>query len=359
MSNRAHESPQATNNGKARATLRRLLPLCMISFEKKILQSFAISLILNSGHMGKPTINQNLATIKPRSKLPYQFLLIVLPLLSFYSNASNLDAQTLIHDGVTREYILIVPKSYDGTSRVPLMLSFHGFGGKASDFLKYTDWESIAESENFILVCPQGSELDGYSHWNPELEAPDNKSDVDDFGFIDALIDELTSNYNIDVERIYACGYSNGAFFTYALACYKSDRIAAIGSIAGTMFDEMKIRGNPTHPTAMINIHGTSDEYVPYGGDGEVLLSIESVLDYWISYNNTSTTPLKNRYNDRGTIIKHYAYIDGNGGSSVEHYKVIGGGHKWPDIKYKGDNTSRLIWDFVSRYDINGLRQSF
>jgi len=328
----------------------------MISFAKNTLRFISVKLILNSVNMEKPTINQNLAPVKPRNKIPYQILIIVIIILSIYSNASNLDAQNIVHNGVTREYILIVPKSYNGTSMVPLMLSFHGFGGKASEFLKYTDWESIAESENFILVCPQGSELDGYSHWNPELESPDNKSHVDDFGFIDALIDELTSKYNIDLERIYACGYSNGAFFTYALACYNSDRIAAIGSVAGTMFKEMKLRGSPTHPTAMINIHGTSDEYVPYGGDGEVLLSIASVLDYWISYNNTSPSPLRNRYKDRGTTIKHYAYTDGNGGTSVEHYKVIGGGHKWPDIKYKGANTSRLIWDFVSRYDINGLR---
>jgi len=309
--------------------------------------------------MKNPTINHKLATIKAGRKIPYRFLLIVIPLLSFYLSASNVEAQTIIHDGVTRKYILTVPESYDGTSRVPLMFCFHGFGGNAGEFLKYTGWESIAESENFILVCPQGLVLDGYSHWNPKLESPENKSHVDDFGFIEALIDELLSNYTIDSERIYACGYSNGAFLAYALACYKSDRIAAIGSVAGTMFNEMKIRGNPTHPTAIIDIHGTSDKYVPYDGDGDVLLSIETVLDYWISYNKTSIKPLKSRYNDRGTIIKHYAYADGDGGTSVEHYKIIEGGHNWPDINYRGSDTSRLIWDFVSKYDMNGIRQAF
>ena len=167
--------------------------------------------------------------------------------------ATDLLTRTLVHDGMTREYFLYVPDSYDGTSEVPLMLNFHGYGGIASQYLEYADMRSLADTEMFILVYPQGALLDGDPHWNAGLESDENKSDVDDFGFVEALIDEISSNYSIDPARVYACGYSNGAFFTYALACYHGDRIAAIGSVAGTMMEETHDNCSPSHPTAMIN----------------------------------------------------------------------------------------------------------
>ena len=272
------------------------------------------------------------------------------------ANATGLFTQTLFHGGITREYIIYVPEAYDGTSKVPLMLNFHGYGGFANQYLKYADMRPLADMENFILVYPQGTLLNGDPHWNSGLGSDNNKSDADDFGFVEALIDEICSKYNIDSARVYSCGYSNGAFFTYALACYHSDKIAAIGSVAGTMMEETYNNCGPSHPTAMINIHGTSDYVVPYGGGSKGLLSIGGVLAYWIGFNNTSATPIVNRMNDSGVTIEHYSYTGGDNNASVEHYKVIDGGHVWFDISYDGSNTSRLIWNFVSRYDIDGLR---
>ncbi|MXY80830.1 MAG: hypothetical protein F4Y91_01815, partial [Gemmatimonadetes bacterium] len=279
-----------------------------------------------------------------------------MPLDTPNTNTTGLFAQTLSHDGVTREYIIYVPDSYDGTSAVPLMLNFHGYGGIADQYLKYADMRPLADMENFILVYPQGTLLDGDPHWNAGLESDKNKSDADDFGFVETLINEISSNYNIDLARVYSCGYSNGSFFTYALACYHSDKIAAIGSVAGTMMEETYDNCNPSHPTAMINIHGTADKSVPYGGEFEGLSSIDEVLAYWVSFNNTSTTPIVNSMDDRGTTIEHHSYTDGDNNTAVEHYKIIDGGHVWFDISYDGSNTSSLIWDFVSRYDIGGLR---
>ena len=235
------------------------------------------------------------------------------------------------------------------------MLNFHGFGGTADRHLRFADMRPLADSGTFILVYPQGTLLDGSPHWNAGLKTDRNKSDADDFGFVEALIDEISSDYNIDPARVYACGYSNGAFFSYALACYHSDKIAAIGSVAGTMMAETYNECNPSHPTAMVNIHGTSDAVVPYGGT-EGLKSIDAVLAYWTGFNNTSATPTVNRITDGATTIERHSYTDGDKNTSGEHYKVINGGHVWFDINYEGANTSALIWNFVSRFDINGLR---
>jgi len=268
----------------------------------------------------------------------------------------NPNAITLVHDGETREYILYVPNSYTGTTAVPLMLNFHGYGGQAEAHMSDADMRPLADAENFILIYPQGSCLDGSPHWNTGLPSASNKSDADDFGFIEALIDKISADYNIDSSRVYSCGYSNGAFFSYALACFKSNLIAAIGSVSGTMLEETLNNCNASHSTAMINIHGTSDFVVPYNGGSDGLASIQTVINHWVSFNNTNTTAIVNSLVDNGTTIEHYAYINGDSSTSVEHYKVIGGDHVWFDINYQGANTSKLIWDFVSRYDINGLR---
>lgn len=259
------------------------------------------------------------------------------------------NAETLVHDGETREYIIYVPASYDGTTEMPLFFNFHGFGGNAPDFMNEADMRPLAESEGFILVYPQGACLDGFSHWNAALDTPDNKSDVDDLGFMEALLVHLSANYAIDEERVYTCGYSNGAFFSYALACYLSDNIAAIGSVSGTALD-VGSTCTPSHPTAMINLHGTSDGVVPYnGGDAP---GIQSVLDFWTGYNNTNTTAVITTEGN----IEHQLYTDGDNGVAVSHYKINGGDHVWFDINFQGASSEELIWNFVSDYDVNGLR---
>ena len=260
---------------------------------------------------------------------------------------------TINHDGESREYILYVPESYEGTYDVPLMINFHGFGGDVSDYMEYADMRSQAESENFILIYPQGTLIDGFSHWNPSLPHTDNKSTADDLGFIEALISELSTDYMIDTERIYACGYSNGAMMSYGLASHKSELIAAVGSISGTMLNTDSI---PSHSMPVMIIHGTSDSVLPYNGNSE-FNSVEMVVNYWVNFNNTNTSPTTNTVEDNGTSIVHYQYTQGLGNVSVEHYKIVDGNHVWFNLNYQGSNTSDLIWNFVSRYDIDGLRK--
>ena len=261
---------------------------------------------------------------------------------------SNTNAQTLVHDNINREYVLYIPNSYDETSAVPLLVNFHGFGGSASEFMSYADMRSIAETDTFILAYPQGSCLDGSSHWNACPTGGDNKSDADDFGFVESMINEISSQYNIDMERIYAAGYSNGGMMAYGLANYKSDLIAAVASVSGVMLD---CTGPTSHPMPVVHLHGTSDGVLPYnGGDG--WNSSQSTLEHWINFNNTVLTPTVISDNN----IEHYVYDQGDSLVSVEHYKYIGGDHVWFNSTFQGQNTSELVWNFVSRFDINGLR---
>ena len=260
----------------------------------------------------------------------------------------NTNAQTIVHDGIEREYILYVPNSYDGTSAVPLLLNFHGFGGSASQFINDADMRAEAEANSFILVYPQGSCLNGASHWNPCPIDGDNKSTADDIGFVETMISEISSQYNLDMERIYAAGYSNGGMMAYGLANYKSDLIAAVASVSGTMLD---CTGSTNHPMPVAHLHGTSDSVVSYNGSTD-WNSVQSTLDHWINFNNTDLTPTITSDNN----IERYVYDQGDSSVSVEHYKFIGGEHVWFSATFQDQNTSELVWNFLSRYDINGLR---
>lgn len=264
----------------------------------------------------------------------------------------NANSEVLLHNDIDREYILYIPDSYDGSTSVPLMLNFHGFGGSASNFMANADMHPIAESNNFILVYPQGSCSEGSSHWNPCPIGGDNKSTADDVGFIESLIEKISSQYNVDHERIYAAGYSNGSMMAYGLANYKSELIAAVASVSGAMLDCI---GPTSHPMPVVHFHGTSDEVIPYDGNG-YYNAVQSTLDYWIHFNNANTTPSIYTDNSGTLIVDHYVYDQGDNSVSVEHYKYNGGEHSWFNTTYQGQNTSELIWSFVSRYDINGLR---
>lgn len=260
-------------------------------------------------------------------------------------------ANTIIHNDEQREYLIYIPTTYDGTSAVPLMLNFHGFGGNARDYMLSADMRTQAEADTFILVYPQGSCIDGASHWNSSLPGGDNKSSADDLGFVESLVNNLVSTYNIDLERVYACGYSNGGMMAFGLAQHKSDLIAAVGSVSGTMLDS----GNsPNRPVPVITIHGTADGVLPYNGSAEYN-SVSNVLDYWVNFNNTNVTPQITNLTSGAYQIEHQLFTDGDSSSTVEHYKIISGDHVWFDLSINGSSTSDLIWNFVSQYDINGL----
>ncbi len=259
-----------------------------------------------------------------------------------------------------RTYRTYVPAVYDGSEPVPLILNLHGYGSNSLEQLLYGSFTAIADTANFIVVHPDGT-LDntGSQFWNSfGLSAPD------DVAFLSALMDTMMATYNIDSTRVYSTGMSNGGFMSYTLACELSERITAIASVTGSMVAGQNNTCNAAHPTPVMEIHGTADATVPYNGNG-TMLSTEDVVQYWVGFNgcetaaeisdvpNTSTT-------DNCTAV-HYVYSNGTSGSSVEHYKVVGGGHSWPgafiniNTTCMDFNASKEIWRFFSQYDTFSL----
>ena len=282
--------------------------------------------------------------------------------IHFSLYAQQTITESITHDGMQREYILYVPETYTGNSAASIVLNFHGYGSSATQQMWYGDFRPIADTADFLIVHPQGTLFNGISHWN--VGGWTVGSTVDDVGFVEALIDSLSVDYNIDSTRIYATGMSNGGFMSFLLASQLSEKIAAIGSVAGSMTPETYNNSNPAHPTPILQFHGTADGVVPYNG-AIWTLSVEDALQYWVDYNHCNTlpsiTPLPDIDPNDGSTVEHIVYSGGDNEVNVEHFKVLGGEHTWPGSDFGGAGTnydidaSVEIWTFFSRYDINGL----
>ena len=235
-----------------------------------------------------------------------------------------------------------------------MIFVFHGFGGSNDMIMYYSDFNSISEIENFIVVYPQGSSFWGYPHWN--VGGWTNTSSADDIGFVDFLIELISQEYNLNQNRIYATGMSNGGFFSFLLACQLSQKIAAVASVTGSMTNETYQNCDPTKEVPILQIHGTEDPIVTYNGNSSIgSVGIEPVLSYWKS-NNYCSEPIVSNLNDSNPndnfFVQRVLFDNGVNGSRVDHYKVYGGEHFW---FMQGDiNSSELIWEFFSLYDLNG-----
>ncbi len=263
-------------------------------------------------------------------------------------------------NSVQREFILYVPASYNASSSTPLVFSFHGLGGSAQAQMDDHDFRPLADSVGFLVAHPLGKPVVGpVLGWNFG-----NASLPDDVLFTSKMIDILAADFNINLNRVYACGMSYGGFFSVYLAGQLSHRIAAVASVAGTVLNNVPDSMiSPTRPMAFLEIHGTDDNNVPYNGN-QAAKSVQYVLDLFINNNhcdlNPTVTALPDINLNDGSSVDHYIYANGNNGTTVEHLKINGGRHTWPDENTNAQGVNRdingcaEIWKFFSKFDMNG-----
>ena len=259
--------------------------------------------------------------------------------------ATGLSAQTLQHNGDEREYQLYLPNSYNEETAHPVLLNFHGFGGNAKDYFTFeSDFREVAEQEGVILVYPQALLLSGFSVWNAAPFAEDNKTDFDDIGFIETLIVDLQEQLSIDPERVYAVGFSNGGMFSYALACFSNEPIAGVAAVSAAQLNLVDCAPSPIN--AFI-AHGTADDVLPYNGSSDIA-SIDEVVSFWTSVNQTSTVAQESSYAFGNETVYHFTYSEGINNTQVMHYKVENGGHQWFDHEIEGQSFTSLLWAILT-----------
>ena len=273
--------------------------------------------------------------------------------------AQNTVVDSFVYGGVMRTYRLYVPPAYDGSSRWPLVLNLHGYGSNSWEQNFYSNFQPIADTAHFITALPDGTyDQTGKRFWNAGFGVG-----VDDVGFLSALLDTLAAQYQIDPQRIYSTGMSNGGFMSYTLACALSGRIAAIASVTGTMTNLQAGTCAPTRPVPVMQIHGTADPTVPYQGGGN-FQPIEDVVAYWAGHNQCPQpavmTPVPDINLADSCTAERYDYAPGANGARVVFYKVLGGGHTWPGTGFIIGTTNQdfsasvEIWRFFNQYDLSG-----
>jgi polyhydroxybutyrate depolymerase len=303
---------------------------------------------------------KNLIVIFRKMKLRFRLILFLFASITSFGYAQTTVDGSIIHDGILRTYRVYIPAVYNPSVFVPLLFNLHGYGSNNIEQEIYGDFRPIADTADFIIVHPNGT----FDFLNNRFWNTFGGSTVDDIGFLSALIDTLSAVYTIDQNRIYSTGMSNGGFMSYDLACGLSNRIAAIASVTGSMtFAHMGLC-EAQHPTPVMEIHGTADGTVPYIGN-TLFVPVDTLVNYWAQFNNCSLIPSITQVPDSDTLdgctAELYIYDDGDWGSRIELYKIIGGGHTWPGapvivgVTNMDFSASSEIWRFLRRYDLNGL----
>jgi polyhydroxybutyrate depolymerase len=277
--------------------------------------------------------------------------------------------------GLQRTYNVHISSMYDKNISTPLLIVLHGGGGTGQEMIKFTGFNTISDRDNFIVVYPDGFE----NHWNDGRGVQRygaQAQNVDDVGFMSALIDQISSQYNIDAKRVYVTGISNGAMMSNRLGAELSQKIAAIAPVAGNIPKNLASVWQPSRPLSVLIINGTEDPLVPWAG-GEVhlgpldfgqVISVEDTVKFWVNNAKCTASPVITQLPDTdpsdGTTTQVETCGGCRDGTEVVLYTVKGGGHTWPGgIQYasvsvigrtaRDFNASEVIWQFFKEHPMH------
>jgi polyhydroxybutyrate depolymerase len=283
--------------------------------------------------------------------------------------------RSLIHDGISRNYTIYVPSSYTPLEDAPLVLNMHGLTLNRGFQMSASGMNAVAEQEGFLVVYPDAVNGDWFG---PQ----------DNVGFIDGLLEAVSSDYSVDASKIYASGFSQGGAMSYILSVERPHTFAAIASVGGprgiafgdTLFPP-DVAATPSRPFPLLHMHGTSDALVPYNGGAGVFNlqfpSVESVVSDFVLNNGGNLTPtvadLPDTNSMDGSTAQLFSYDGGvyfdTAGNPREAevllYRIQNGGHNWPgdftgwpdwaSLVNRDFNASAEIWNFFSRHAVAAI----
>lgn len=249
--------------------------------------------------------------------------------------------------GVQRQYLLKTPLQANET--MPIVYFLHGLGDNITRLDNEFHFQQIADEFGWMMVVPQALTQSGYTMWNAAL----TNSNIDDSGFLMALLDSLAAHHPVNLDSVFFTGFSMGGFMTHRMAIEHGNRITACAPVSGLITHTMATY-EAVAPVRMLHIHGTSDPVVGYNGNsqyfGNLGLSVEAILDYWKNANHCTDEPTIDTFPDLkndGLLFVRYTY---EGDAELQHIKVIGGDHTW----YLNENQTdisyfNVIHDFFTK----------
>lgn len=270
---------------------------------------------------------------------------------------------TLMHGGLERSFRVHVPSGYDGSAPAPLVLMFHGGGGSGRQLEeRSSNMSPIADREGFVAVYPDGTGA-LLRTWNGGgCCGSAVTNDVDDVGFVGAMLDRLEAELCVDLSRFYASGMSNGGILSHRLACEIPERFAAIAPVAGA---EMAPSCTPSVSVPLMHVHGSADGHVPPPGG-------EGCGPAGVPFPPLADTMETRRVLNGCEATTEEAFVEGDGtcdaytGCEADTLRCIieGGGHNWPGgvpstgvVDCPGDGiqsttfvASEVIWRFFREH---------
>lgn len=277
-------------------------------------------------------------------------------------------------EGKNRQYKIYTPSNLNPSAKVVVLL--HGLGATMNDF-DLSSWPTIADTANLILISPQGlpfenqiiGTIQGVFNSGMILDVPflgqiPINSDVNDVGFISSLIDTVISKYNIDQNRIYATGFSNGGFMTQRLACELTHRLSAVASVSGTRAKAFPACGPGTYlPVA--HFHGDADSvvrldgYVSSGTIGDFLgITVDSLLNYWATANHAGISSQTILHGDSNSNLyaESTLYKNSNDKTVLQYCLIYGGEHRYYGYNStnNGFDIADLTWIFFNQHQTPG-----
>ena len=235
--------------------------------------------------------------------------------------------QTFQWQGVQRQYLVRAPLQTD-KSTIPVMFFLHGWTDNITHVDNEFHFQQVADELGWTVVIPQALDQGSGTMWNAGL----NASDIDDSGFLMALLDSLAEPYQLNLDSVFFTGFSMGGFMTHRMAIEHGDRITACAPVSGLITHSMANQ-TPVAPVRMLHIHGTADPVVGYSGTsqyfGNLGIGVSAILDYWKNANGCAIDPIIDTFPDRkndGLRFVRYTY---EGDTELQHIKVIGGNHTW------------------------------
>lgn len=267
-------------------------------------------------------------------------------------------------DGRVRTYRLYVPASAESGGRLPLLMALHGGLGWGAQFEANSGFDGLAEANRFIVAYPDGTNNRPGDikllTWNGGLCCrPAAGLQVDDVGFLRALIDRLEAEQPVDPSRVLVTGHSNGAILAYRLACELSDQILAIGVQSGVV----GVPCHPSQPVSVFHLHGLADSNIPIeGGRGSGPSAVEfpsprEAASGFAALNGCQVGPTEQSDASNADVLSRL-WSQCAGGSEVRFVTVTGASHAWMGhptsaqnlvgTPYMALDASRAIWSFLA-----------
>ncbi len=256
--------------------------------------------------------------------------------------------QTVTVDGQVRTYLLFRPSSLDPTQPAPLVIALTKWEEDASWMEVTTNFDDQATKGGFVVVYPEGFDQSWNAGSSPLCCGDAQSQNIDDVAFIRQLIARLVSTGYIDPKRVFVTGFAVGGMMAYRLACELSNQIAAIASVEGALVTNAC---KPTRPISVLEMHGTQDSLIPYGGGpgfGGLLRlpSTLSVMRHWASLDRCAASPTV----AQSGITKTSTW-NGCGQGATVVLEAVTDGFVWfgCDSCLQGEpNATAAIWDFFS-----------